>query len=168
MQSLAASTTGKLGYSVLELMIGEKLLTGGAKKAGVAAGNSAANIAGDLILDTALDTVPNAAADAADGLEGREIASNAVKSVGKNLGYNMLAEGAVALPNVVGKIKSRWPVAAGDALEDAARYLDDMGDSARVLDDVEGASKYADDVIEGGLDSKIRPSNTYDTSYVGK
>ena len=56
-----------------------------------------------------------------------EIASNAVKSVGKNLRYNMLAEGAVALPYVAGKIKDRWQIAAG----------------------------YADDVIEGGSGTRI-------------
>ena len=59
--------------------LGAKLLTGGAEKIGAAVGRSTANIVGDLILDTTLDTIPNATGDAADGLEGEEIAVNAAK-----------------------------------------------------------------------------------------
>lgn len=86
-------------------------------------GRSAANIAGDLVFDTTLDTIPNASDDAADGLEGEEIAINAVKNVAENLGYNMLHEGLGTLFQA--------------AADGAARHLDDVGQGgANVLDEV--------------------------------
>ena len=140
LQSPAASAAGEVTGNVVEYWIGAELMK---KIPGVnaAVGRSTANIAGDLILDTTLDTIPNAAGDAADGLGGEKIAVNAVKNMGKNLGYNMLGEGIGSLFHAAGKIENRGYAAADDAVEDVTGYLDDMGEGARALDDQLGSLK---------------------------
>lgn len=126
--------------------LGTALVNGGAQKAGQAIGSSATNIMSDMVLDTSLDTVPNAVYDAQSGLSGAEVAGNAAKNIGVNLGWNVIGEGAGNLIPYLydltkNKISKWWSGRNVQEIEDMGKALNPLSQGMRTAEELGEESK---------------------------
>lgn len=160
-----ASVTGKAGQAIGKAT--EKGLGAfgvkGAATAGKAVGSGATNVLGDMILDTSLDTLPNALYDAQSGLSGSEVAGNAAKNIGLNLGFNVLGEGAGNLIPYLGEKIGKWSAGRkAKKVEALEEVIQPLSQGARTTEELGAESKKIVDQINDYANGRLRSDQYID------